>query len=66
MGRKVYEIELAGFSIALWLDPRAPQHRRYSVTYGLQTDSGLTYATAAAKLGEAILHALTCEGKMDV
>ena len=37
---------------------------RFEVHYGLQVDTG-GYAAAAAKLGEAIMHALSCEGHID-
>lgn len=38
---------------------------RYSVQYGSQIDSNLTYAQAAAKLGQALMHQAACAGKMD-
>ena len=38
---------------------------RFTVKYGAQVDSDLTYAQAAAKYGEAVMHALACEGKLD-
>lgn len=34
----------------------------FSVRYGLQLDTGLTYGRAAAALGEAIMHDACCEG----
>lgn len=37
----------------------------FTVAYGKQIDARLPYAEAAAKLGEAIMHALACEGKLD-
>lgn len=37
----------------------------FRVVYGMQTDDYLTYAQAAAALGEAIMHSLACEGKLD-
>lgn len=58
----VYFGKVAGYGIAL------KQHGRdsFSVLYGKQIDGpGLKYADAAAKLGQAFMHALACEGKID-
>lgn len=38
---------------------------KFRVTYGLQVNNGLNYARAAQLLGEAILHALACDGMLD-
>ena len=38
---------------------------KFSVIYGQQEDHNLTYPEAACKLGEAIMHALQCKGKLD-
>jgi hypothetical protein len=37
----------------------------FSVHYGLQVDACLDYGRAAAKLGEAIMHAAACDGHLD-
>ena len=37
----------------------------FTVRYGLQTDQDLNYGQAAAKLGQAIMHHLACEGLLD-
>lgn len=37
----------------------------FCVTYGQQVSDGLTYEQAAAELGESILHALACAGRLD-
>jgi hypothetical protein len=37
----------------------------FRVTYGRQIDDDLTYGEACAKLGQALLHYLSCEGKVD-
>ena len=34
----------------------------FTVTYGLQQKSGLTYAECCAELGACILHMLSCDG----
>lgn len=39
---------------------------RFVVTYGSQVTSGLGYLAAASELGTSIMHALACEGKMDL
>ncbi len=38
---------------------------RFVVQYGKQVDSNLCYRDAASKLGEAIMHALACDDKLD-
>lgn len=58
----VFETEIAGFTIKL---ERQKRKHRYTVVYGKQERSSLTYANAAHELGLAIMHALTCEGKFD-
>jgi hypothetical protein len=37
----------------------------FRVTYGKQVDANLDYGEAAAKLGQAIMHWLACEGQLD-
>ncbi len=37
----------------------------FTVQYGKQLDTALDYAEAAAKLGEAIMHACACDGLID-
>jgi hypothetical protein len=37
----------------------------FTVIYGLQVDKNLNYANAAAKLGQAFMHALACDDKLD-
>lgn len=41
------------------------KHQSFAVQYGKQLDESLTYAEACAKLGQAILHHLSCEGLVD-
>lgn len=38
---------------------------RFSVRYGLQLKSDLDYASAAAELGECIMHMRACDGVLD-
>ena len=37
----------------------------FTVIYGAQYDENLTYARAAKKLGEALMHHLACEGLLN-
>lgn len=37
----------------------------FSVTYGLQVSSRMTYIRAAAELGACIMHHLACEGAIN-
>lgn len=36
----------------------------FAVRYGREVDDGLSYADAAAKLGQALMHQLVCDGAM--
>lgn len=38
---------------------------QFTVRYGLQTKTDLTYAQAATEYGACIMHALACDGKID-
>lgn len=38
---------------------------RFTVVYGLQIKTGLTYAGAAAELGACIMHMQACDGHLD-
>lgn len=55
----VFSEVIAGFVIEL-----AAKGKKFRVTYGLEVKEELTYAQAAKTLGECILHALTCGGKI--
>lgn len=45
------------------LDQDESGRKLFTVTYGLQRKSGLTYSQACRELGEVILHSLCCDGK---
>lgn len=49
----------------LWLKIEQQTNRKalFRVTYGLQVNDELTYEEACNKVGEAILHALCCNGQ---
>ena len=53
-----FETVLAGFTIMLEQDARG----KFWLTYGKQETGHDTYADAAKALGEAIMHASSCEG----
>jgi hypothetical protein len=56
-----FETELAGFKIALIQTGK----NTFTVVYGLQTFKKMGYQSAAKELGECIMHALNCEGKIN-
>ena len=51
------------YSVSLWQKKTDPQH--FAVAYGCEFDTGLHYAGAAEKYGAAVMHVLTCAGKLD-
>ena len=59
----IYSVTVAGFAIELHRSQR--NRDRYDVRYGAEKTLGLSYSEAARELGYALLHALTCEGKLD-
>lgn len=59
----LFGIQIAGYGITLGQGRGGKE--RFRVIYGLQVDDHLSYSEACKKLGEAILHALACEGKID-
>jgi len=36
----------------------------FLVRYGMQVEAGLTYSAACAKLGQALMHQLACDGDL--
>lgn len=61
--RTVFETELSGFPIKL--EQQGSGYGDFSVTYGEQEWHGLPYRDAARKLGEAMMHGMACEGRLD-
>lgn len=47
------------------VDQSAGRGKRFTVTYGLQRKTMLSYADAARELGECIFHHLACESLLD-
>jgi hypothetical protein len=48
------------FPIAIWQRSK----NTFAVTYGLQLAKDLSYAEASYELGECLLHAMSCAGKI--
>jgi len=49
------------FPIELWQTGKS----LFQVIYGQQVSNHLDYGDASAELGESIMHALACDGKLD-
>lgn len=47
------------------LEQHETRARLFRVTYGQEVDDRLSYSDAARHLGEALLHCLACESKLD-
>lgn len=47
------------------VDQSEAKCKLFTVTYGLQRKTMLTYADAARELGECIFHHLACDGMLD-
>lgn len=57
----LWATEIAGWKIEL-------QRRRkgsLAVRYGAQVEDHLSYDQAVTAIGKAVMHAVTCEGKLD-
>ena len=61
MKKLCFEITSLAFPIRLYQKGK----NRFDVHYGKQLRLGLTYQAAAKDLGQSILHALACDGKID-
>lgn len=59
--RLVEEFQTEGqFTVSLWQS----KADGFAVTYGLQVALNLPFVDACTELGECLLHALTCAGKV--
>lgn len=56
-----FETEIGGFKITMRQNARG----QFTVVYGKQKFAGMGYQKAAQELGECIMHAVACEGKLD-
>lgn len=52
---------IAGFAISI----KRRTRDRYTVVYGLERTECDSYSDAARAVGRAVMHALTCEGRLD-
>lgn len=59
--KEVFKIEIAGCGIVL----QQKDHDNFTVQYGAEVKSNLDYYQAAKSMGFCIMHALSCEGKLD-
>jgi hypothetical protein len=68
MYREVWRLDGLAFPIVLEARHLSRDFRRreYRVTYGKQVRADLLYQRACLELGAAIMHALSCEGKLDL
>ena len=57
-----FQDTIAGFNIELI----QTSDTAFTVNYGLEKHTGLTYEQAAKELGEAIMHASACEGVLQM
>ena len=61
--RTVYEISESDIAYGIKLEQRT--NCRFRLTYGVEVRDNLNYGDAADALGRSILHALSCDGKID-
>ena len=58
-------IEITDLAFPIKLEQSETGPQLFKVTYGKQVNHGLIYEEAAQELGELIMHALACDGKLD-
>lgn len=58
----VFKTEIAGYEITLQQNSKG----EFIVGYGYQQYKTDSYKQAAKELGACIMHALTCEGKIEI
>ena len=59
--KEVFKIEIAGYDIVL----QQNEPDNFTVQYGAEIESNLDYSQAAKSMGFCIMHALSCEGKIN-
>ena len=59
--KEVFKTEIAGYDIVLL--QKEPDN--FTVQYGAEVKSNLDYSQAAKSIGFCIMHALSCDGKID-
>jgi hypothetical protein len=61
MMQEVFKIEIAGYNIVL----QQNDCDNFTVQYGAEIESNLDYSQAAKSMGFCIMHALSCDGKIN-
>jgi len=65
MNKQVVLVEIPGqFEVTL-TQTRKGKSPRFTVQYGAQVVKNLTYSAACGELGSCIMHAATCDGRID-
>lgn len=59
--REVFKIEIAGYDIVLL----QTEPGNFTVQYGAEIESNLDYSQAAKSIGFCVMHALSCDGKIN-
>ena len=59
--KEVFKIEIAGYAIVLLQN----ESDNFTVQYGAEVKSNLDYYQAAKSMGFCIMHALSCDGKIN-
>ena len=59
--QEVFKIEIAGYDLVLLQN----ESDNFTVQYGAEVKSSLDYYQAAKSIGFCIMHALSCDGKLD-
>ncbi len=59
--REIFKIEIAGYDIVLLQN----EPDNFMVQYGAEVKSNLDYSQAAKSIGFCMMHALSCDGKLD-
>ena len=59
--KEVFKIEIAGYDIVLLQN----EPDNFTVQYGAEIESNLDYSQAAKSIGFCMMHALSCDGKLD-
>ncbi len=59
--QEVFKIEIAGYDIVLLQN----EPDNFMVQYGAEVKSNLDYSQAAKSIGFCMMHALSCDGKLD-
>ena len=61
MMQEIFKIEIAGYNIILLQN----NHDNFTVQYGAEIESNLDYSQAAKAVGFCIMHASSCDGKIN-